>query len=109
MGKIDRVFISIIVFSLAISAGMLIQANELVSQEQQAKAQIQTQVSGQSNKDVPLVEARYLAENTDARGHSNGQSKSDRNLYPTTLWLLGSALLAMIGYKRMRNTITGTD
>lgn len=101
MGKIDRVFISIIVFSLAISAGMFTQANESVGPKHHAQVQ--------STTDVPLVEARYLPNSPGARGHSSGHSKTEKNLYPTSLWLLGSALLAMVGYKRMRNTITGTD
>ena len=96
MGRVDRVFISVIIFSLAITAGVITQADQSVGRgvatlEQAAVA------------DVKLIDARYL-EPLAAPDAVVSATKAEKNLYPTTLWLLGSALLAMVGYKRMRNT-----
>jgi len=96
MGKLDRIFISVIIFSLAITAGVISQAGQSADQT----VAVMDQAANVAN--VELVEARY-------REAAAPASKAERNFYPTTLWLLGSALLAMVGYKRMRNTSTGTN
>ena len=94
MSKLDRLFISVIIFSLAITAGV-------VSQAGQQGAPAAAQDSAENVAKVELVEARF---------HNDSKTeKAEKNLYPTTIWILGSAVLAMVGYKRMRNTITGTD
>ncbi len=93
MGRLDRFFLVVIIFSLAITAGAISQAGQ--SSEQAAAQQVRTAHLAT----VELVEARF----------TEPESRREKNLYPTTLWLLGSALLAMVGYKRMRNTTTGTD
>ena len=94
MNRLDRLFISAIIFSLAITAGVVSHAGE-----QGAPAVAQTPVENVTR--VELVEARF---------HNDSKmEKAEKNLYPTTIWILGSAVLAMVGYKRMRNTITGTD
>ncbi len=93
MGRLDRLFISAIIFSLAITAGVVSQAGQ---QSDTATAQTRASIAA-----VELVEARF---------HGDPQAqKAEKNLYPTTVWILGSAVLAMVGYKRMRNTATGTD
>ncbi len=91
--KLDRLFISVIIFSLAITAGAISQAG------QTTETAVAQQVRTTNIASVELVEARF----------TEVDDKPAKNLYPTTLWLLGSALLAMVGYKRMRNTTTGTD
>ncbi|MGV6817479.1 MAG: hypothetical protein ACWA44_09475 [Thiotrichales bacterium] len=50
---------------------------------------------------IALVEARYASDNIQGSGarESVGSSLS----LPTGLWIMGSLLLAMAGYKRMRN------
>lgn len=94
MGRLDRLFISVIIFSLAITAGVVSQAGQ---QNDAATAQTRTA----NIAAVELVEARFHG--------APKAKKAEKNLYPTTVWILGSAVLAMVGYKRMRNTATGTD
>lgn len=49
---------------------------------------------------IALVEARYASDNlANGARESVGSSLS----LPTGLWIMGSLLLAMAGYKRMRN------
>ncbi len=102
MGKLDRIFISVIIFSLAITAGVISQAD----QSSDHGVAVQSQVTVVT--EVELVEANYRELGLSPEATVSG-SKAERNLYPTTLWLLGSALLAMVGYKRMRNTSTGAN
>jgi len=97
MGKLDRIFISVVIFSLALAAGVISQAGQRIEMDQMETVQV-IDKTGDLNK-LKLVEARFA----DSRLAGSG-SKTEKNLYPTTLWLLGSALLAMVGYKRMRNT-----
>ncbi len=59
------------------------------------------------NADVQLVDARYTRVPEHAADDELSdikQGMGDSLSLPTILWVLGSALLAMIGYKRMRNT-----
>ena len=102
MGKLDRIFISVIIFSLAITAGVISQAGQSPDQT----VAVMDQAANVAN--VELVEASYR-EAASPQQAAVPASKAERNLYPTTLWLLGSALLAMVGYKRMRNTSTGAN
>jgi len=97
MGKIDRIFISVIIFSLAITAGVISQAGQSIDSTAASVAR------SNDIADVELVEARYREVDSASEAKTT-TSKPQKNLYPTTLWVLGSALLAMVGYKRMRNT-----
>lgn len=53
-------------------------------------------------ENIALVEARYSEVDQEAEGSMRQNVGASLSL-PTGLWIMGSALLAMVGYKRMRN------
>ncbi len=92
MGKLDRILISVVIFTLALAAGVIGQAGQTTVGDE-----IVIVDKTEKMADIKLVEARF-------NNVAKTSAPAEKNLYPTTLWLLGSALLAMVGYKRMRNT-----
>lgn len=67
----------------------------------QAEGKTDAPVAQQQDQieNVALVEARYTDNDPASVRENVGASLS----LPTGLWIMGSALLAMAGYKRMRN------
>lgn len=61
----------------------------------------------QSHAEIALLQPQRYRENPDNLPFRANTFKD--TLLPLITWILGSAVLAMIGYKRMRNSSTGTD